>query len=92
VGAYRLLTVFQYPNLLSGVNVAPRAFLSHDFQGNSADGLLIEGRINIGLGIKADIQSGKYFADLSYSGFADDSFYDPLKDKDFISFVLGANL
>ncbi|MDX1669171.1 MAG: DUF1302 domain-containing protein, partial [Limnobacter sp.] len=63
VGAYRLLTVFQYPNLWSGVNVAPRAFLSHDFKGNSADGLLIEGRINVGLGIKADIQSGKYFAD-----------------------------
>lgn len=90
--AYRLLTVFQYPNLLSGINVSPRAFVAHDFEGNSADGLLVEGRINIGLGVKADIQSGKYFADLSYSGFMDDSFYDPLKDKDFISFVLGANL
>lgn len=92
VAAYRLLTVFQYPNLFSGINVSPRAFLSHDFHGTSADGFLIEDRVNIGLGVKADIQSGKYFADLSYSGFLDKSFYDPMKDKDFIAFVLGANL
>lgn len=90
--AYRLLTVLMYPNLVSGVNVSPRAFLAHDFHGTSADGFLIEDRINIGLGLKAEIQSGKYFADLSYSGFMNRSFYDPLKDKDSVSLVLGANL
>lgn len=90
--AYRLSTVFQYPDLLPGINISPRAFLAHDFKGTSADGFLVEDRINIGLGLKAEIKSGKYFADLSYSGFLDQSFYDPMKDKDFISVVLGANL
>lgn len=90
--AYRLSTVFQYPDLFPGINVLPRVFLAHDFKGTSADGFLVEDRINFGLGLKAEIKSGKYFADVSYSGFSDRSFYDPLRDKDFLSLVLGANL
>lgn len=89
---YRLLAVFQYPNLLAGINFSPRAFIAHDFMGTSADGVFLEDRINLGLGLKGEIQSGKYFADLSVSLYDDNAFYDPLKDKDFMSFVVGANL
>lgn len=89
---YRLLAVFQYPDLLAGINFSPRAFIAHDFMGTSADGVFLENRINLGLGLKGEIKSGKYFADLSLSLYDDKAFYDPLKDKDFMSFVLGANL
>jgi hypothetical protein len=89
---YRLLAVFQYPDLLAGINFSPRAFIAHDFMGTSADGVFLENRINVGLGLKGEIKSGKYFADLSLSLYDDKAFYDPLKDKDFMSFVLGANL
>ncbi|MEQ9106100.1 MAG: DUF1302 domain-containing protein [Limnobacter sp.] len=89
---YRLLAVFQYPDLLAGINFSPRAFIAHDFLGTSADGVFLENRINLGLGLKGEIKSGKYFADLSLSLYDDKAFYDPLKDKDFMSFVLGANL
>lgn len=89
---YRFLVAAQYPNLFSGVNVTPRLFFSHDFKGFSADGIFLEDRMNLGLGVRADIQSGKYFTEINYSMFNDKAYFDPFKDRDFISLVFGANL
>lgn len=89
---YRVLAVLQYPDLLGGINFSPRVFIAHDFKGTSADGVFLKDRINLGLGLKGEIKSGKYFADLSASLYDDNAFYDPLKDKDFMSLVFGMNL
>lgn len=89
---YRVLSVATYPDALFGVTLAPRIFFSHDFKGYSADGVFLEDRMNLGLGLRAEIQSAKYFAEMNYSMFNDEAFFDPFKDRDFLSLVLGANL
>lgn len=89
---YRVLSVATYPDALFGVTLAPRLFFSHDFKGYSADGVFLEDRMNLGLGVRAEIQSAKYFAEMNYSMFNDEAFFDPFKDRDFLSLVLGANL
>ena len=89
---YRVLSVATYPDALFGVTLAPRIFFSHDFKGYSADGVFLEDRMNLGLGVRAEIQSAKYFAEMNYSMFNDNAYFDPFKDRDFLSLVVGANL
>lgn len=89
---YRALAVLNYPDVIYGINLAPRLFLSHDFKGFSADGVFLEDRMNVGIGLRADMQSAKYFAEVNYSMFNDKAYFDPFKDRDFVSLVLGANL
>lgn len=89
---YRVLFAGDYPNAFNGVTLKPRIFFSHDFHGTSVDGVFLEDRKNLGLGLRAEIQSGKYFAETNYSIFDDKAFFDPFKDRDFLSLVLGANL
>ncbi|WP_275270691.1 DUF1302 domain-containing protein [Limnobacter sp. P1] len=89
---YRVLSVATYPDALFGVTLAPRIFFSHDFKGYSADGVFLEDRMNLGLGVRAEIQSAKYFAEMNYSMFNDKAYFDPFKDRDFLSLVVGANL
>ncbi|VWX37097.1 DUF1302 domain-containing protein [Limnobacter sp. 130] len=89
---YRILAALTYPDALFGINLAPRVFFSHDFKGYSADGVFLEDRMNLGLGLRAEIQSAKYFAEMNYSMFNDQAYFDPFKDRDFLSLVVGANL
>lgn len=89
---YRVLAVATYPDAIFGVTLAPRLFFSHDFKGYSADGVFLEDRMNLGLGLRAEMQSAKYFAEMNYSMFNDKAYFDPFKDRDFLSLVVGANL
>ncbi|BET25308.1 uncharacterized protein DUF1302 [Limnobacter thiooxidans] len=89
---YRILTALTYPDALFGVTLIPRLFFSHDFKGFSADGVFLEDRMNLGLGLRAEMQSAKYFAEMNYSMFNDKAYFDPFKDRDFLSLVVGANL
>ena len=89
---YRILSVAQYPDAIFGVTLAPRIFFSHDFKGYSADGVFLEDRMNLGVGVRAEIQSARYFAEMNYSMFNDKAYFDPFKDRDFLSLVVGANL
>ncbi len=89
---YRVLAAFTYPDVFWGVNLLPRVFFSHDIKGYSADGLFLEDRMNLGLGLRGEIQSAKYFAEVNYSMFNDGAYFDPFKDRDFVSLVIGANL
>ncbi len=89
---YRLLSVFNYPDAILGKTITPRVFFSHDFKGTSADGVFLEDRMNLGLGMRVDIQTGKYYADLSYSKFNSKARFDPMRDRDFMSVVFGASL
>lgn len=89
---YRVLGVLTYPDVGYGITLKPRIFFSHDFKGTSADGLFLEDRMNLGVGLRAEIKSGAYFAETNYSRFNDKAYFDPFKDRDFLSLVLGANL
>lgn len=89
---YRILSVAQYPDAIFGITLAPRIFFSHDFKGYSADGVFLEDRMNLGVGVRAEIQSARYFAEMNYSMFNDKAYFDPFKDRDFLSLVVGANL
>lgn len=89
---YRVLAVLNYPDVAFGLNLAPRLFFAHDVKGYSADGLFLQDRQNLGVGLRADLQSSKYFAEVNYSMFNDKAYFDPFKDRDFLSLVLGANL
>lgn len=89
---YRVLGVLTYPDVGYGITLKPRLFFAHDFKGTSADGVFLEDRMNLGIGLRAEIQSGSYFAETNYSRFSDKAYFDPLKDRDFLSLVLGANI
>lgn len=89
---YRLLSVFSYPDLVRGVSISPKLFLSHDFKGFSADGIFVEDRVVIGLGMRADFKSGKYFIEGNYTAFNPKAKYDVQRDKSFVSVVAGTSL
>jgi hypothetical protein len=79
----------EYTNVL-GLNLKPRAFVSVDAKGWSADGTFSEGRRALSLGLKAEYLR-KYTADLSYTTFNHNAFADTFRDRDFIALVLAAS-
>jgi hypothetical protein len=86
----RALFELEYPNLIDGVVVKPRLFLSKDVQGWSADGVFSQGRHVISPGIKLDYQK-RYALDLSYTLFNANARFDDFHDRDFLSLVLSAS-
>ena len=84
---YRLLGVLEYNNVFAGVNLKPRVAYSHDVNGYSANGIFLEGRQALTLGLNADYLS-KYSAGLSVTKFWGGK-YNTTKDRDFASFSLG---
>lgn len=86
----RALMELEYPNLLEGVVVKPRLFLSKDVDGWSADGVFSQGRHTISPGVKLDFQK-RYALDLSYTTFNSSARFDSFHDRDFLSLVLSAS-
>lgn len=84
---YRLLGILEYNNVFAGVNLKPRVAYSHDVNGYSANGVFLEGRQALTLGLNADYLS-KYSAGLSVTKFWGGK-YNTTKDRDFASFSLG---
>lgn len=87
---YRLFLELSYPNVFAGVNLKPRIFWSHDVKGYAADGVFVEGRRSITLGLRADYNN-KYFVDFSVNAFNKNAKYDTQHDRDFFSLVAGIN-
>jgi hypothetical protein len=87
---YRLFFELSYPNVVAGVNLKPRLFVSHDVKGYSADGVFSEGRHAISPGIRADYNNRSYI-DLAYNRFNHGAKYDFQHDRDFFSLVVGIN-
>jgi hypothetical protein len=85
---YRLLASLSYPGAIAGVNLSPRIFWAHDVRGYSADTMFNQGRKTLGLGIRAEYLK-RYYADLSYTTFNHKAKYDPQRDRDFASVVIG---
>lgn len=85
----RALMELSYSNVVAGINVKPRLFLSHDVKGWSADGLFSEGRVTVAPGVRLEYRN-QYYLDLSYSRYARAK-YDEFHDRDFFSLVAGVN-
>ena len=87
---WRLFLELSYPNVVAGVNLKPRLFVSHDVKGYSADGVFVEGRHAISPGIRAEYNNRSYL-DFSYNRFNHGAKYDFHRDRDFFSLVVGIN-
>ncbi|HEX4916393.1 MAG TPA: DUF1302 family protein [Limnobacter sp.] len=74
-----------------GVTLLPLVFFPHDMKGYSVDGLFLGDRMNLTLGLSAEIQSAKYFGKVNYRMFNDKAYFDPFKERDFVSLVLGGH-
>ena len=86
---YRLLGALTYNNVLSGVNLTPKAAFSHDVSGYSASGHFNEGSKALSLALGADY-FGIYNASISYTTFWGGD-YNTKKDRDFASVSIGAS-
>lgn len=86
---YRLLAELEYPGLVTGINLKPRLFFSHDVKGWSADGMFSQNRRIATLGLRAEYAK-RYYIDLSYTNFNANARFDSFHDRDFFGMVLGA--
>lgn len=78
-----------YTDVFAGVNLTPRVSVAWDISGHSPDGTFIEDRVNVGVGVRADLLQ-RYYADLTYSFYNRSAKYDSQRDRDFIALVVGA--
>ncbi|MGE7965513.1 DUF1302 domain-containing protein [Pseudomonas sp. NPDC089918] len=81
---YRLKAQLDYSvDSIAGLWISPNVFWAHDVKGFSSDSQLIEGRKQLGLGVKFFYSS--VGLDLNYVTFADSAKYDPFRDHDYAS-------
>ena len=80
----------EYPNLIPGIVVKPRLFVSQDVKGWSADNSFRQGRRTVSIGSKFAYEQ-RYYLDLSYSTFNRSAHFDNLNDRDFFGLVVGAS-
>lgn len=86
----RLLAELEYPGLVPNINLKPRLFLAQDAKGWSADGMFVEDRRTLSLGLRAEVDK-RYYADFSYTTFNRKARFDSFHDRDFFGLVLGAS-
>ncbi|TBU89723.1 DUF1302 domain-containing protein [Phytopseudomonas dryadis] len=88
---YRTRAIWEYPDVIAGVNFKPNVAWSHDVKGYSPGpgGNFEEGRKAISLGLDAEYQN-TYTASLAYTDFFDGK-YSTVHDRDFISLSFGMN-
>lgn len=88
---YRLITRFDFLNLIGPWNVRPRIAWSHDASGTAPGpgGAFIEGRYAVTLGVAADYLA-RWRLDLSYTSFdGAGPHYNLATDRDFIQASIG---
>jgi hypothetical protein len=83
---YRARFVWDYPNALAGINLAPQLAWSHDVKGYSPQpgGAFNEGSKAIGLSLQAVYQN-KITGNIGYTNFFGGKPYNELTDRDFVS-------
>jgi hypothetical protein len=88
---YRLRAVWDFNNVLAGINLKPSVAWSHDVDGYSPGpgGNFEEGRKAISVGLAADYLS-TYTASLSYTNFFDGK-YSTVDDRDFVAMSVGVS-
>jgi len=77
-----------YPNVFAGVNLTPRVSVAWDVSGVSPDGTFVKDRVNVGLGLRADLLQ-RYYADLTLSAYNQKAKYDPQRDRAYVALVVG---
>ena len=84
---YRIVTRFDYNNVIGAVNLHPRIEWRHDVSGNSPGpgGNFIEGNKAITLGLGASYQNA-WQADFSYTNFFGAGSQNLIHDRDFVEF------
>lgn len=88
---YRVRAIWDYNNVIAGVNLRPSVAWSHDVDGYSPGpgGNFEEGRKAVSLGLDAEYQQ-TYTASLSYTNFFDGK-YSTVDDRDFLALSFGVN-
>ncbi|MER0630273.1 DUF1302 domain-containing protein [Pseudomonas aeruginosa] len=86
---YRARAIWDYNDVIAGVNLKPNAAWSHDVEGYGPNGLFTEGAKAISLGLDAEYQN-TYTASMSYTNFFDGK-YNTAVDRDFLAVSLGVN-
>ncbi|GAB7531752.1 DUF1302 domain-containing protein [Pseudomonas sp. 3A(2025)] len=88
---YRARAIWDYNNVLAGVNLRPSVAWSHDVKGYSPSpgGNFEEGRKAVSLGLDAEYQN-TYTASLFYTNFFDGK-YTTVDDRDFVALSFGVN-
>jgi hypothetical protein len=86
---YRARAIWDYPDVLAGVNLRPSVSWSHDVDGYGPNGLFGEGNKAVSLGLDAEYQN-TYTASLAYTDFFGGK-YNTSIDRDFVALSFGMN-
>lgn len=88
---YRARAIWEFNNVLAGVNLKPNVAWSHDVDGYSPGpgGNFEEGRKAVSLGLDGEYQN-TYTASLAYTNFFGGK-YSTVDDRDFVSLSFGVN-
>jgi hypothetical protein len=83
---YRIAGRLDYPGLVGGWNVSPRASWQHDVNGTTPGpgGNFVEGRYAYTLGVSANLQQ-RWELDASYTVFGGAGRFNDINDRDFAS-------
>ncbi|AMZ72576.1 MULTISPECIES: DUF1302 domain-containing protein [Pseudomonas] len=86
---YRARAIWEYPDVIAGVNLKPNVAWSHDVKGYSPGpgGNFEEGRKAVSLGLDAEYQN-TYNASLAYTNFFGGDF-STVDDRDFLALSVG---
>ena len=84
---YRVRANLTYNDVFAGVNLTPQVAFSHDVEGYAPGpgANFIEGRQTVGLSLRADYLN-QYSATAGFTTFYGNSRFNPLHDRDFMSF------
>lgn len=86
---YRLRASARYQGLLAGADFIPTIGFSHDVKGWTHDNTFNQGRKIINVSLRGEYQK-RYFADLSYfTVLGKGGDFDSMRDRDYLSFVVG---
>ncbi|MNQ42115.1 hypothetical protein D3C85_558120 [compost metagenome] len=88
---YRIRAVWDYNDVIAGINFKPNVAWSHDVDGYSPGpgANFEEGRKAVSLGLDAEYQN-TYTSSLSYTNFFDGK-YTTVEDRDFVALSFGVN-
>ncbi|MBD9413277.1 DUF1302 domain-containing protein [Pseudomonas sp. PDM16] len=84
---YRARAIWDYSNVIAGINLKPNISWSHDVDGYGP--VFNEGSKAISVGLDAEYRN-TYTASLSYTDFFGGD-YNPTTDRDFLAFSVGVN-
>ncbi|MNJ60715.1 hypothetical protein D3C77_564680 [compost metagenome] len=81
--------IWDYNNVIAGINLKPNVAWSHDVNGYGPNGQFNEGAKAVSLGLDAEYRN-TYTASLSYTDFFDGD-YNTSVDRDFLAASFGVN-